>query len=274
MTDPAGLARPATNAQADPSVMRRAPLSMVVLFGFLPPAAIAAAPVTISADGGTITAGKFLVNNNTWGKSHSPNGHERVYADGTTSPLSWGAQYNWPEGDASYTVKAYPSVILGWHWGLPSPPSGLPVRIGDHRTVATGGSIKLTNPGIQNVAYDLWFHTLAHPGKQDQPTDELMVWVARYGGAGPLGKRVGQVKIGGATWVVYKGNVGWNVYSFMRTTNESTWRVDLRDFIDYAAAQGWLAPDKFLTSVEFGSEIFRTDGDGAFAVTGYRCDVE
>lgn len=101
-----------------------------------------------------------------------------------------------------------------------------------------------------------------------------MIWVARYGGAGPLGKLQGTVEIGGATWDLYRGEIGWNVFSFVRTGNVSAWSLDVRDFTDYLVAHGGLAPEKYLTSVQFGSEIFLTHGDARFDVTGYRCDVE
>ncbi|MDC0773338.1 hypothetical protein POF73_41725 [Streptomyces sp. HD] len=37
-----------------------------------------------------------------------------------------------------------------------------------------------------NVAYDLWPHTKNAADRQDQPTGEIMIWLNRQGGAGPL----------------------------------------------------------------------------------------
>jgi len=232
------------------------------------------APGTMAADFGTIVAAKYIINNNVWGKAHSPAGRERVYCTNATSPVTWGAAYNWPVGDKPYNVKAYPSIISGWHWGAWSPGSGLPVRLADHRRILTSGSIAVTNPGVQNVAYDCWFHPIADPGSKSEPTDELMIWVARYGGAGPLGRLQGEVEIGGATWQLYRGEIGWNVFSFIRTGNAGAWTLDVRDFTDYLVAHGALVPEKYLTSVQFGSEIFLSPGDGRFDVTDYHCDVE
>jgi len=235
-------------------------------------AAGAAAP---EADPAIIPAGKYIVNNNTWGKQHSPGGHEDVYVSGATSPLSWGARYNWPVGDAPYQVKAFPSIISGWHFGLWSKGSGLPVRLAKRRMIVTSGSFTVTNPGMQNVAYDCWFHRVKRPGKGDHPTDELMIWVARFGGAGPLGKLQGKVELGGATWNVYRGETGWNVFSFVRVENARSWTIDVRDFTDYlVSVKGWLEKEKYLTSVQFGSEIFKTDGDSSLEVKDYRCDVQ
>ena len=248
----------------------RSCLSLLALGSFFAPAAVAAT----DADPAIIPAGKYLVNNNTWGKRHSPGGHESVYVSGATSPLSWGARYNWPVGDAPYQVKAFPSIISGWHFGLWSMNSGLPVPLAARQSVTTSGSFTVTNPGVQNVAYDCWFHRIERPGKDDKPTDELMIWVARFGGAGPLGQLQGRVELGGATWEIYRGQIGWNVFSFVRTTNATTWAIDVRDFTDYlVSVKGWMEKEKYLTSVQFGSEIFRTEGDGRLDVTDYRCDV-
>jgi hypothetical protein len=244
-------------------------LSVISLLG------ACATPGAATADFGTIVAAKYVINNNVWGKKHSPGGHESVYCTGDSSPVSWGATYDWPVGDQPYNVKAFPSIISGWHWGTWSRNSGLPVRVADRRSVVTSGSFAITNAGVQNVAYDCWFHTIADPGNTAKPTDELMIWVARFGGAGPLGKLQGRVELGGATWEVYRGEIGWNVFSFVRVSNAASWTVDVREFIDYlVSTKGWMEKDKFLTSVQFGSEIFRTEGDGRFDVTDYRCDVE
>ncbi len=254
---------------------RRLGLGLAALFLLASCATRITAPGRMGADYGTILAAKYIINNNVWGKSHSPGGHESVYCSNAVSPVTWGATYDWPVGDKPYNVKAYPSIISGWHWGTWSAGSGLPVRLGDRRSIVTSGSVAVTNPGVQNVAYDCWIHRIADPGNQSQPTDEVMVWVARYGGAGPLGKMQERVEIGGATWDLYRGVTTWNVYSFVRVDNATSWTIDLRDFTDYlVSAKGWLEKEKYLTSVQFGTEIFKTDGAGSFEVANYRCDVE
>ena len=148
------------------------------------------------------------------------------------------------------------------------------MRIAERLSILTSASFSITNPGVQNVAYDCWFHPTDQPTNKSEPTDELMIWVARFGGAGPLGKVQGRVEIGGATWDVYRGRLAWNVFSFVRVANVTSWTIDLRDFTDYlVSVKGWMEKEKYLTSVQFGSEIFKTDGDGSLDVTAYRCDV-
>ncbi len=232
---------------------------------------------TTDAEYGMFPVGRYEINYNTWGAAFSPGGHESVWSSATPStlgPVTWGAKYDWPVGDKPYQVKAYPSIISGWHWGVWSNESGLPVWLADRHRVLVSGSIAVTNPGVQNVAYDCWFHNVSDPGHRAQPTDELMIWVARFGGAGPLGKLQDTARIGGATWEVYRGDLAWHVFSFVRTTNAGSWSLDVRDFTDYLAARGWLPETKYLTSVEFGSEIFKTDGPGSFEVKDYHCEVK
>lgn len=59
-------------------------------------------------------------------------------------------------------------------------------------------------PGTMNVAHDLWLHSKSTADWQDQPTDEVMIWLNRQGGAGPLGTKYGSVSLGGAMWDIYQ----------------------------------------------------------------------
>ena len=238
---------------------------------------VAPAPLqatTTSTDFGQIFVSKYFLFNNVWGQDDSPSGTSSIWNNNSSSPLSWGTSYNWPAGSNPNSVKAYLSVVSGWHWGTWSSNSGLPVRIWDNKNVNTGGSFTISNAGTQNLAYDCWFHTINNPTWQNNPTDELMIWVATYGGAGPLGTYVETVSFAGGSWNVYKGNIGWNVYSFVRTSNSTSWSFNVRDFVNYVVyTKGWVANSKFLTSVQFGTEVFRTNGNGQVNVSNYRVDV-
>jgi xyloglucan-specific endo-beta-1,4-glucanase len=250
----------------------RAAAAACALFALTASAVRAASTCT---DFGTIFVSKYFLNNNVWGQDSSPSGWNCIWNSNSTSPLNWGTSYNWPVNGNPYSVKAYPAVISGWHWGTWSNGSGLPTRIWDNKAVNTGASFSISNPGVQNVAYDCWFHTISNPTWQNNPTDELMIWTARYGGAGPLGTFQGNATIAGATWAVYRGNIGWNVFSFVRTSNTTSWSFNIRDFIHYVVyTKGWMANSKYLTSVQFGTEVFSTNGQGQLNVTNYRVNVQ
>lgn len=229
---------------------------------------------TTDTDFGTIFVSKYYLNNNVWGKKSAPGSTSKIWNVNDSSPLSWGTQYDFSKSTKAYEVKAYLSVISGWHWGNWSKDSGLPVRLTDKWELRSSGSFKVKNPGVQNVAFDLWFHELKHPGNSDNPKDELMIWLASYQGAGPLGTKQGSVTIAGAEWDLYKGNVGWEVYSFVRKTNTESWDFDLRDFIREVLARKWMSPSKYITSVQFGTEIFQTQGQGRMDVDQYRVDLK
>lgn len=235
-----------------------------------------ASAVQYCNDGGAIYVSKYIVLNNMWNKAKSPSGWQCVMNNNSGSPLNWQADYNWPVNGFPYEVKAYPAVISGWHWGSWSSSSGLPVRIWDNKKVTTTGTTAITNAGIQNIAYDLWFHTINNPVGNSTPSDEVMIWTGTYGGAGPIGTFQKNVTIGGTTWKLYKstGQLAWNVFSYVRASNTSNAAVQLRDFVnDVTYNQKWMANSKFLTSVQFGTEPFSTNGNGKLVVTNYRCDV-
>ncbi|HVU33380.1 MAG TPA: hypothetical protein VHE61_08090 [Opitutaceae bacterium] len=242
---------------------------------FLAAIGVLRAEVPAVKEGASYDAGGYLLNNNVWGKKSSPTGWQVIDDIHAGPKLSWRVRYDWPVGSAPHGVKAYPSVITGWHWDLWSSDHRLPRTVSTLRHVLTGASVEIANPGVQNVAYDLWFHAAGvHPDKNKQPTDELMIWLDARGGAGPLGKYVATVTVGGAEWRLNVGDIGWKVFSFVRTVPSSSWDIDAKAFIDYLVAQGRMTPDKQLTSVEFGTEVFRTNGEGSFTVTDYFVTID
>jgi len=215
----------------------------------------------------------YLLNNNVWGKEKSPDGWQLVDVLKSGEKLSWAVRYNWPVGSDPHSVKCYPSVVTGWQWGAWSTDGRLPVQVSELAKAVTGAAVKLDHPGVQNVAYDLWFHAGAPVRSEDKPSDELMIWMGRYGGAGPLGKLQEKVRIDGAEWELWFGDIGWKVFSFVRTENTASWRVDAKAFIDYLVAKGFMPATKQLSSVQFGTEVFRSPGDARFEVMDYFVEI-
>lgn len=228
-------------------------------------AALTAGPVITAApalaagscnDYASITQGKYWINNNVWGKS-SGSGWQCIWDNYTSgSTIGWGTTWDW--SGQSNSVKSYASSVLGWHWGWKRSGTGLPVQLSANRNVNTRWQFSVTqhNANTMNVAYDLWLHTKSNPGSSDNPTDEIMVWLYRAGGAGPVGTKQATVSIGGATWDLYRGNIGWNVFSFVRTSNTTNSTLNLRDFLNNLSGRGWVSRSKYLTSVESGTEVF------------------
>lgn len=248
------------------------PRSLLVL-PFLAVSLLAIEPIP---EGKHRIVGGYLLNNNVWGKDKSPKGWEvieNIHFERKT--LDWTVRYDWPVGTDKYAVKCYPSVVTGWQWGLWSTDGRLPRTVSTLKRVTTGATAKTVNPGVQNAAYDLWFHPAGpKPEGQVKPSDELMIWMASHGGAGPLGKLHEKVTIGGVEWALYIGDIGWKVFSFIRPKNASSWEIDANAFIQHLVKAGHLAPDKQLTSVQFGTEVFQSPGEGKFVVDDYFVEIE
>jgi hypothetical protein len=234
----------------------------------LAPSTPASAATTCTAFG-SITQGKYWINNNLWGQS-SGSGWQCIwdsYTSGNT--IGWGTNWNWT-GQAN-SVKSYASSVLGWHWGWKNSNTGLPVQLSANRSVSTGWQFNVSQSGTLNVAYDLWAHTIPNPTYANNPSDEIMVWLYRAGGAGPLGTLQATVSIGGTNWDLYRGNIGWNVFSFVRQANTTSSTLNLRDFLNNLVSRGWMSSSKYLTSVEAGTEVFH--GNGQINTTSYFTNV-
>lgn len=223
-------------------------------------------------DFAALVRGKYWVNNNVWGKADGT-GSQCVWENGLSGDnLSWGTRWTWA-GDNT-KVKSYASSVLGWHWGWKVPTgTGLPVQLSAGKAVTANWNFQVTQTtsNVMNVAYDLWLHDIANPDWQNNPTDEVMVWLYRSGGAGPVGTKQATVTIAGTTWDLYKGNIGWEVYSFVRTSSTSAATLNLTDFTDDLVARGWLAKTKYLSSVQAGTEIFT--GSGRLDTTAYSVKI-
>ncbi|WP_406441999.1 endo-1,4-beta-glucanase [Streptomyces sp. NBC_01613] len=224
----------------------------------------------------TITLGKYYVNNNLWGQDKAT-GSQCVWDNSRSgSTISWGTNYSWANNSkgTDSDVKSYASTVLGWHWGwkVDKASTGLPIRVGDRKPVRTTWDFTLpSTPGTMNVSYDLWLHAKNTADWQDQPTDEVMIWLNRQGGAGPLGTKYGSVSLGGTQWDIYQGNIGWNVYSFVRRTNTTRATLDLDDFTQALVRRKLLSNDKYVSGIESGTEVFK--GTGRLDTKSYSVDI-
>lgn len=224
----------------------------------------------------TITLGKYYVNNNVWNREKAT-GTQCVWDNSRSgSTISWGTNYSLANSGTGkdYDVKSYASSVLGWHWGwkVDKSSTGLPIRVGDRKPVKTSWEFTVSsNPGVMNVAYDLWLHNKNTADWQDQPTDEIMIWLNRQGGAGPLGSKYGSVSLGGAMWDIYQGDIGWKVYSFVRRTNTTKATLDLDDFTQALVRRKLLSNDKYVSGIESGTEVFK--GTGRLDTKAYSVNI-
>lgn len=228
-----------------------------------------------------VTLGPYWVNNNWWGASGA-SGQTCIWGNCSTGDLAgWGQSFNWSGGTAGQ-VKTYASIIYGWQWGWKTGSGGqrlvttLPLQLNTSKAVNCGWNFAVTQTGTItiNVAYDLFVHTVSNAGTNDDPTDEIMIWLYRANGAGPLGTKQGATfDAGGGTFDFYSGdNTRWKVHSYVRQTNATTAVLNMMDFMKDLAKRGLVANTKYLSSVQAGSEIF--SGQGQVQTNGFYCRVQ
>ena len=247
-------------------------------------------PATLSCSGSqanksctkdaNITLGQYWVNNNWWG-GNTGTGETCIWSNCSTGDLAgWGQSFNWT-GQAG-AVKTYAALIYGWQWGWKTNAGGqrlvttLPLQLSTSKAVNCGWNFAVTqtNTITINVAYDLFAHTVSNAGTNDDPTDEIMIWLYRANGAAPLGgKQNGTLNAGGGTFDLYSGdNTRWKVHSYVRQTNATTAVLNLMDFMHDLATRGLVSNTKYLSSVQAGSEIF--SGQGQVQTNGFYCRVQ
>ena len=233
------------------------------------------AATTVCEPFDTIPMGKYWLNNNLWGQDAGSGSQcvEDLYQSGDT--IGWRTEWQW-EGEP-YEVKSYVSSVLGWHWGWNADDTGLPVPLWTEEPLNTTWDYDINTDGPVAVAYDMWVHDVSNPTWEDDPSDEVMVWLSAHHGAGPLGQQVDTVNVGGEQWDLYRGEIRdengqllWHVHSFVHTSGTDSYSGDLTAFTDHLAARGELSWDQHLSSVQSGLEVFRGSGSmqtNAYSVT-------
>jgi hypothetical protein len=227
---------------------------------------------TSAARDAFITLGKYWVNNNWWGAS-SGSGSNTIWSTCQQGDLiGWGTSWSWT--GTSNQVKSYASTVLGWQFGWRLANSGLPIQLSSGKNINCGWSFNITQSGgAADVSFDMFAHTLAMAGTNDDPTDEIMIWLYRAGGAGPVGTLQTTVTIGGTSWDLYRGNNNrWNVFSYVRSANATSAVVNVMDHMRDLITRGWISSSKYLSSIQSGTEIFT--GTGRLDTTGYYCRIQ
>lgn len=213
--------------------------------------------------------GNYWIRNNTWGgrqyiDSGAAKQHVTYEQQWSSGAIRWNSWYDWPVfGGNKWVVRGFPAIIRGCSWGITSPfvnTDGLPVSVSDNY-IAAKANYSISNPGTQNATYDIWINS---SGSANWPEEELMVWMGRFGGAGPIGPKNGDnAWINGASWAVHSNNF---THSYVRLNNEYEWDFNLAEFLKSArhSSRGFLNPAHYVIGIEFGTEVFYTDGPSRF----------
>jgi hypothetical protein len=207
-----------------------------------------AAPVQICDKFGStaVSGGRYTVQNNVWGADT----RQCIDVRGPSFAITEAAHDNATNG----APAGYPSIFAGCHWSSCTTGSGLPRQVSGLRDVRSSVTIRTPEAGIWNAAYDLWFDPTPNPPGQNTGA-ELMVWMDHQGPIQPVGAKVGTARLGGATWDVWFGNIGWNVVTYIRQDELHRVRnVDLRLLTRDGVRRGYIDPAWYLTSAQFGFE--------------------
>ena len=99
-----------------------------------------------------------------------------------------------------------------------------------------------------------------------------MIWLAAIGGAGPIsstGSAIATPTIAGHSWKLYTGpNGDTTVYSFVATSEITSFSGDLVDFFTYLEENEAYSSSQYLQSVGAGTEPF-TGSSAVFSTSAY-----
>ena len=201
-----------------------------------------AATYTSSAQYASTTSGSYTIYNDEWGSGY---GSQTLWVD---SYNDWGVYSTQPSTSG---VKSYPNVSL---------PVG--TALNSLSTATSSFGVSVPSSGNWEAAYDIWLNSSSY---------EVMVWVDKSGDVGPLGSSIGNLTLNGSTWTVYVGSNGSNpVYSFVRTSNETSGTVNILGLLDWMENTKGYFSDPTLSTIQFGFEISGTgDTQEDFTVNSY-----
>ncbi|KAJ5690666.1 concanavalin A-like lectin/glucanase [Penicillium macrosclerotiorum] len=202
----------------------------------------------------------FILYNNLWGEDYASTGSQCTYLnyEGQDS-ISWQTAWTWEGGDAY--VKSYANAVLDIDATQLSAISSLK---------STWGWSYSGNNIVGDVSYDAFLSSQASTTASHDY--EIMIWLASYGGAQPIGYSAGSiasVTISGIVWNLYNGtNDGWKVFSFVASETIAYYSGDIHDFFKYLIDNQNVPDSYYLQTIGAGTEPF-TGSDAWFTVSPY-----
>lgn len=173
------------------------------------------------------SAGGYRVQNNLWGKGSATSGSQCSAFNGVSgSSVAWSTTWEWYGGENN--VKSYAYSSRDFTKRLVSQISSIP----------TSATWTVSNQNTRsNVAYDLFTaQDINHPTSGGDY--ELMIWLGRYGGVGPIGSLKANVNVGGRSWALYVGyNGSMKVFSFVAASPILNFQGNVKDFFNHLVSQ-------------------------------------
>lgn len=225
------------------------------------------------ADYERIGVGEYRLYNNVWNKGDRTDYTQCVFAQSDTPPTTMGWRWDWP--GSGRTIQAYPEVMVGDSpWDAEPPTLGFPLPVSVRDLLVTY-TASITVTGIWNVAHEMWLTSDPAPAEANI-TDEVMIWVDA-GGLVPGPPLYDTVTFDGVTYKVTiapghgdaSGNSAatWNYIAFMTEEPLLSATLNMSHFLDYLVEKQVIEPDRYIASLELGTEI--ASGKGEFILSTY-----
>jgi hypothetical protein len=205
--------------------------------------------------------------NNKWGEwklKKQERYNQALFEDG--NKIGW--EYITPNKNRG--VIGYPEMFTGKSpFGGESNSEHLPKKIDDIQSLVAAYNVSMyLEPKKYNLAFDLW---VTKNGKNETSdiSHEIMIWEDRNV-AMPAGKFKGEVRTSSGTYRMYHtwmdrtsenlGTDGWYFTAFVRKEGTRSNTVNLKEFIYIMLLENILDEKHFISTVEFGNEIYNACG--------------
>ena len=179
-------------------------------------------------------------------------------------------------------VIGYPEIFTGKSpFGGDTTNEYFPKKIDDIQTLSATYDVSMyVEPKKYNLAFDLWV-TKNGKNETNDISHEIMIWEDRNISM-PAGKFIREVKTSSGIYRMYNtwmdrtsenlGTPGWYFTAFVRKDGRRSGKVNLKEFIYIMLVQGILYEQHFISTVEFGNEIY--NACGYTIVNNYNLEIE
>ena len=205
--------------------------------------------------------------NNKWGEwklKKQERYNQALFEDG--NKIGW--EYITPNKNRG--VIGYPEIFTGKSpFGGDTTNDYFPKKIDDIQSLVAAYNVSMyLEPKKYNLAFDLW---VTKNGKNETSdiSHEIMIWEDRNV-AMPAGRFKGEVVTSSGTYRMYHtymdrtsenlGTPGWYFTAFVRKERTRSNTVNLKEFIYIMLLEGILDENHFVSTVEFGNEIYNACG--------------
>ena len=225
-----------------------------------------------------INSGDTAVENNIWGyrRATFTDWHQCV-GIGTTVTGDTVGRWTWDwKNEPASGIKAYPEIIYGKKPAKESTNTKLPIKVQYIQEMSLDLDYVTAATGEYQMLIDLWITSTDNASTWDTPpvTREIMINIEKSNYCQPAPLCETHV-ISGRNWGVSVQDVSgsWQRVQFNSNTSLTGRNTfDLKAFLDHLKSIGQLRDDEYVSSIEFGTEIY--SGQGETRVNKFRVTVK